>query len=64
MSLNQGLKVLLEGSNSNLSYQTDSDFDELILESKGLDETNPTSPRSQNFDITKSSKWPTNGARS
>ncbi|PKU73368.1 hypothetical protein MA16_Dca026387 [Dendrobium catenatum] len=35
MGPNNGSKVLLEGSNRNLSYQTDSDFDELILESKG-----------------------------
>ncbi|KAI0522958.1 hypothetical protein KFK09_005347 [Dendrobium nobile] len=35
MNPNQGLKALLEGSNCNLSYQADSDFDELILESKG-----------------------------
>ncbi|PKU61233.1 hypothetical protein MA16_Dca023274 [Dendrobium catenatum] len=35
MSPNQGLKALLEGSNSNLSYQTVFDFDELILESNG-----------------------------
>ncbi|PKU68987.1 hypothetical protein MA16_Dca002255 [Dendrobium catenatum] len=35
MSPNQGLKALLEGSNHNLSYQTVSDFNELILESNG-----------------------------
>ncbi|PKU71670.1 hypothetical protein MA16_Dca004512 [Dendrobium catenatum] len=35
MSLNQGFKAPLEGSNRNLSYQTVSDFNELILESKG-----------------------------
>ncbi|PKU63527.1 hypothetical protein MA16_Dca026186 [Dendrobium catenatum] len=35
MSPNQGLRALLEGSNCNLSYQTISDFEELILESNG-----------------------------
>ncbi|KAI0495203.1 hypothetical protein KFK09_025353 [Dendrobium nobile] len=35
MSLNQGPEALLEGSNCNLSYQTVSNFNELILESIG-----------------------------
>ncbi|KAL0903706.1 hypothetical protein M5K25_028105 [Dendrobium thyrsiflorum] len=35
MSLNQGLKALLEGSNRNSDYQTVSKFDNLIVESSG-----------------------------
>ncbi|PKU67870.1 hypothetical protein MA16_Dca019396 [Dendrobium catenatum] len=35
MSPNQRFEALLGGSNRNLSYQTVSDFDELILESNG-----------------------------
>ncbi|KAI0511941.1 hypothetical protein KFK09_012575 [Dendrobium nobile] len=35
MDPNHGSEALLEGSNHYLSYQTDSNFDELILESKG-----------------------------
>ncbi|PKU77399.1 hypothetical protein MA16_Dca011405 [Dendrobium catenatum] len=35
MGFNQGFEALLEGSNHNLSYQTVSDFNELILKSNG-----------------------------
>ncbi|PKU85905.1 hypothetical protein MA16_Dca011836 [Dendrobium catenatum] len=60
MSPNQGFKALLEGSNRNLSYQTVSDFDELILELKGLmsqiqraqDHQIPTSLRPSNVQRT------------
>ncbi|KAL0912107.1 hypothetical protein M5K25_018057 [Dendrobium thyrsiflorum] len=54
------IKPIADDSNHNSDYQTISKLDDLIR----LDETNPTSLRTPNSDISKSENYPSNRLRS